>query len=783
MSLAPGTALGGYRIVAPIGAGGMGEVFLAQDTRLERNVALKILPRAFAADAERLGRFVREAKSASALNHPNILTIHEIGESQGFHYLATELIVGETLRARIGRGVLPVADALEVAAQVAGALAAAHDAGIVHRDVKPENVMIRADGLVKVLDFGLAKWSETQAVDPYGPTLDRSHTHPGVVLGTVAYMSPEQSRGKTVDARTDLWSLGIVLYEMLSGRQPFTGESSTDVLANILHREPPRLALEGEELAPEIGAILGKALAKERFERYATSRALLADLKAAQKRLQFEAELGRQSSADRGSAVVPTRNSRSGSSSPSLRPAIAVLPFRNLSAAAENDYFCDGLAEELLNALAKIDGLKVAARSSAFGFRDKAVGVSEIGRALGVTTVLEGSVRSSGSRMRIAVQLVNAADGYHLWSERYDREMRDIFDVQDEITLAIVDALKIRLFGDERAAALKRGTENAVAFELYLRGRHCWNRRTADSVRQAVEHYQQAIAEDPGYALAYAGLAECYVLFPWLSVAPPHDSMPKARAAALAALAIDDSLAEAHEALGVYLSFYAWDQAASERELRRAIELQPGSAVAYHWLGNIALLAMGRWDESLAAERRAGELDPLSLSIASDTGVTLLYARRYDEAVAQFRRTLAVDPKFYVARYHLGLALHAKGDYAAAIAEHRTCLADTDDPWVTALLAFSLAKAGHRDEALAERGRLVAESAGRYVPHVGLAIVHAALGEPDEALAWLEKDFAERSLFPPFYAWDPVFDDLRGEARFADLVRRVQQAKLATDGA
>ncbi len=782
MTLPVGAVLGAYRIVAPIGAGGMGEVFLAQDSRLERNVALKILPRAFALDTLRLARFVREAKSASALNHPNILTIHEIGECDGYLYLATELIVGETLRERIARGALPVADALEVAAQATAALGAAHDAGIVHRDVKPENVMIRADGLVKVLDFGLAKWSEPQTVDPYGPTLDRSHTHPGVILGTVAYMSPEQSRGKTVDARTDLWSLGVVLYEMLSGRQPFAGESSTDVLANILHRDPPQFAIAKEELAPEVVAILGRALAKDRSHRYATSRELLADVRSAQKRLQFEAELGRQSSADRGPAVPAPRSSRSGGSSAGLRHAIAVLPFRNLSAAAENDYFCDGLAEELLNALAKIDGLKVAARSSAFGFRDKPTSVSEIGRALGVSTVLEGSVRTSGNRMRIAVQLVNAADGYHLWSERYDREMRDIFDVQDEITLAIVDALKIRLFGEERAAALKRGTENAAAFEHYLRGRHCWNQRTADSVRQAVEHFERALAEDPGYALAYAGLAECYVLFPWLSVAPPHVSMPKARAAAERALAIDDTVAEAHAALGVYLSFYAWDQPASERELRRAIELQPSSAIAHHWLGNIALLAMGRWDESLAAERRAGELDPLSLSIASDTGVTLLYARRYDEAVEQFRRTLAVDPAFYVARYHLGLTLHAKGEYDAAIAEYRTCLESNDDPWVTALLAFALAKAGRRGEALAEREKLLAESAGRYVPNVGLAIVHAALGENDEALQWLERDFEERSLFPPFYAWDPVFDDLRDDPRFADLVRRVGLAKLAADG-
>ncbi len=776
--LEAGAALGPYTILESLGAGGMGEVFRAQDSRLGRDLALKILPRALAGDAERMRRFVHEARSASALNHPNILTIFEIGEADGLHYLATELVVGKTLRALIGRGPLALADAVEIAAQVAAALGAAHDAGVVHRDIKPENLMVRADGLVKVLDFGLAKRDEAAMADPQGETLDTHRTGPGVVLGTVAYMSPEQSRGRSVDRRTDLWSLGVVLYEMLTGRQPFTGDSSVDVLAGILHFEPPPLTLRREDVPAELAATVGRLLVKNPLGRYRTARELRLDLAAVGARLGVPADLGRLLAGESGGEPAAPMRRSSGAVTSGARHSIAVLPFRNLSADAENDYFCDGLAEELLNALSKIEGLKVAARTSAFAFKGGRQSISEIGRALGVTTVLEGSVRSSGSRMRIAVQLSNAADGYHIWSERYDRQMVDIFDVQDEITLAVVEALRLRLFGEARAAALKRGTENPGAYQNYLRGRFSWNQRTADSLRQAAEHYQKAIAEDPGYALAYAGLAEAYVLFGWLSVASPRESMPRARAAALKALELDESLAEAHAALGVYLSFFAWDQPASEKALRRALELNPRSATAHHWLGNIALLAMGRWDESLVALRRAAELDPLSPSIASDLGVTLLYARRYDEAIAQFTKTLALDPSFYVARYHLGQALHSSGRWHEAIGEYETCLASVDDPWVTGLLARSLASSGRNGEAVGLRDALLADSGRRYVPNVALAIVHAALGEPSAALDWLEKDLDERSLYPPFYAFDPVFDELRDDPRFAELVHRVQQAKL-----
>jgi len=638
--------------------------------------------------------------------------------------------------------------------------------------------MVRTDGLLKVLDFGLAKWHDAQAIggiDPEGLTVATPNTLPGTLLGTVAYMSPEQSRGKQVDLRTDLWSLGVVLYEMVTGRQPFEGESSVDVLADVLHRDPPPLYLRREEAPAELVALVGRLLAKNAAERPASAHDVRAQLEAVQAGLEVPAEVTRGPSGDRASVAPPFH---SNPSHPGARHTIAVLPFRNLSANPDNEYFCDGLAEELLNALAKVDGLRVAARTSAFAFKDKKQSLSEIGRVLGVTTVLEGSVRTSGKRLRIAVQLANAADGFHVWSESYDRELTDVFDVQDEITLAVVDALKVRLFGDERAAALKRGTEDPEAHRLFLKGRYCWNLRTAASLRESVDCYQRAVELDPAYALAYAGLAETYVLFGWLSVAPPKISMPRARAAALRALEIDDTLAEAHSALGVYLSFFAWDQPASVGALRRAIELEPRTATAHHWLGNIPLLAMGRWDESIASVRRALDLDPLSPSIASDLGVSFLFARRFDEAISQFNAMLDLDPGFYVARYHLGQALHSSGRPAEAVAEYDRCRESTDDPWVQALLARSLAAAGRRDAAVRHRDELRASSSRRYVPNVALAIAHSTLGDRDAAFHWLEKDFEERSLYPPFFAVDPVFDELREDARFDDLVRRVQHAKL-----
>src|SRR6266478_7068173 len=478
--LLSGQRIGPYQIVRAIGAGGMGQVYLADDNRLNRSVALKLLSRYQAAEEERIRRFRQEALAASALNHPNILTIYEIGEFEGNNFIASEFVDGLTLRRRMDATGLSTSESLDIAMQIANALSAAHAAGIIHRDIKPENVMVRNDGLVKVLDFGVAKY--TQQANENRPSEAVVETTPGVVIGTAAYMSPEQARGIPVDARTDIWSLGAILYEMVARRRPFSGDTPIDALAAVLEREPPAFSATGVSSSAHeaLQRIVFTALQKERESRYQTAAAMLVDMKALTKKLEFAIEDER--------SALDTKVLM-----PQVQSSIAVLPFVNMSGDLENEYFCDGLAEELLNALAKIDELKVAARTSAFSFKGKNTNVSEIGRALGVSKVVEGSVRKSGDNLRITVQLINASDGYHLWSERYDRQTRDIFDLQDEITLAVVDALKMKLLGNEKAAVLKRFTDNAEAYELYLKGRYHWYRQTPEDVEKSRNYFQEAI--------------------------------------------------------------------------------------------------------------------------------------------------------------------------------------------------------------------------------------------------------------------------------------------------
>src|SRR6266478_2899679 len=776
------TTLSHYRIVSKIGAGGMGEVYLADDTSLRRKVALKVLPENIAADTDRLLRFEREAFAASALNHPNILTIFEFGAEDQTHFLASEFVDGESLRERMSRTTMTVTTTLEIAIQIASALQAAHDAGIIHRDIKPDNVMIRADGYVKVLDFGLAKLTSSPVVagrfdSSEEATRKQLQTQAGLIIGTVAYMSPEQARGHEVDKRTDIWSLGCVLYEMLTRQQPFRGETITDILANLIHREPISVLTLRQDATAELERIITRTLSKNKNERYQTASDLLVDLKQLQKRLEFEAELERTSppspTAELKTQIIRPQTTASSET----RNSIAVLPFSNLSADSDNEYFCDGLAEELLNALAKIDHLKVAARTSAFSFKGKNANVSEIGQTLSVKTVLEGSVRRSGNRLRITVQLVNASDGYQLWTERYDREMQDIFDVQDEITLAIVDALKLKLFSEEKAALLKRYTDNTEAYQLYLQGRYCYNKYTPEYFQKGIEYFEQAIELEPEYAPAYAGLGFCYGALFYFGSAAPQEIVPKYRALTLKALEIDDQLVDAYLSRASIDFYYDWEFGKAESDYQRAIELNPNSPDA-HWRYGHFLANCERFDEAIKLGRRAVELDPLSLVVQFFMARIYLLARRPDEGFEQIRKMQELEPNFAGGLTQLGALYLATGQYDEAIEAYKKALAlGHFEVAALSYLGATYGMAGKRDEAHNTLERLFEVKQSRYVSPFSIARVYSGLGENDKAFEWFEKAFEERSGEMVALKSETLAhlmgDTIIGDDRFQDLVRRV----------
>ena len=834
----PDSTLSHYKIISKLGEGGMGEVYLARDTKLERNVAVKLLADALSKNSDRLQRFIQEARAASALNHPNILTIYEVGETDGKHYIATEYIEGQTLRHLIQHQGLNTREALDAIVQVASALAAAHQAGIIHRDIKPENVMLRPDGIAKVLDFGLAKLAEIQTLssDTSAPTVAKKDTNPGTIMGTVQYMSPEQARGKVVDARTDVFSLGVVLYEMVAGRVPFGGESSTDVLAAILEREPAPLARFAPEAPAELQRIVNKSLRKKVDERYQTMKDLLLDLKELRDELALEEKLERSirpvsgSAEDRrtlvadaeitreagirtsGAATVQSTSSAeylvgqiqrhkrgavtglvilvigaiglgywlfwNRAATSKQIESVAVLPFVNESRNPDAEYLSDGMTETLISSLSQLPNLNVKSRSSTFRYKGKETDPQAIGKELNVQAILTGRVGQRGEQMTLSLELIDARTDNVIWSEQYNRKQADLVALQSEIAHDVSSKLRTKLSGTDEQRLAKSYTANPEAYQLYLKGRFYWNKRTVDGLKQAAEYYKQAIQKDPAYALAYSGLAETYVLFPVYSVASPKESMPQGKAAALKALEIDDSIAEAHAAFGLYLGNYSWDLAASEKELRRAIELNPKYPTAYHWLGNVPLLNLQRFDEAVAAGRRAEELDPLSVIISADTAFNFVFARRYDEAIAQLQRTFALDPNFYYAHYLLGWAYYEKGMYREAIPEYRKSLELNPDPYAKSLLALALSKSGGRVEAIKLRDELVGESALRYLPGYHIAIANIAIGDKDAAFAFLEKDIAERGPQCTSFGFDPALDDLRSDPRFAALLQKVAAAKI-----
>jgi len=806
--------LGRYEIQALLGAGGMGEVYLAHDTNLRRQVAIKVLSTHLADNTDDLQRLEREAYAASSLNHPNILTVYEIGTQDGSAFIAAEFIDGESLRHRMNRRRHELREVLDIGVQVASALATAHAAGIVHRDIKPENIMIRKDGIVKVLDFGVAKVAE-HGGSPDAETRRFTYSVPGVAVGTVHYMSPEQARGLGTDARTDVWSLGVVMYELLTGRPTFDGRTTSDVIAGILKTEPPPLKKAADDVPPELERIIMKALEKDRDERYQAIKDLELDLKTLRRRLDVDTEVARQRLTAHGiadEASRPTDPSTPGGhrgngftqrwgrtrrrlvfSVPLVaiasmvltygaysgyfrRPAersfdsIAVLPFTNESGDPDTEYLSDGISVALINSLSELSGLKVIARTSAFKYKGKDVELQEVARALGVKAIVTGRLRQRGDNLSISVELVDVADARQLWGKQYERKMTDLLQVQADVSAEIADKLRQHVSLAERDRITRRETTNLQAYDLVLRGRFYFEKGGTQNRKIAIEHYERAIAIDSHYALAYVSLAQAYQYLVFLSVVDPAEFRPKADAAVRKALELDDTLAEAHSALG-NMKRGAWDWVGAERAYARAIELNPNLAAAHDSYA-IFLSVMSRHEEAVNESRLAKELDPLSLNFSTRLGLTLLFARRHDEAIQALKLALAMDPRSSVIFLFFGYNYAAKGLYAEAIDAYQEAIRLGDDSASAQVyLGAAYARSGDRARARAILERL--KTSKSYVSPGELAILYAGVGENARAFTSLERAFDTQDVQLMFLGVDPAFDSLRGDPRFLDLMRRI----------
>jgi eukaryotic-like serine/threonine-protein kinase len=818
----PQARLSHYRIISKLGAGGMGDVYLAEDSTLARKVALKVLKADVDVESERMRRFVKEAKAASALNHPNIITIYEIGEAENRHFIATEYIQGETLHQRLINEPMSLSSVLDVIIQVASALQAAHEANIIHRDIKPENVMVRPDGLVKVVDFGIVKVREPAPSDVDGEAetlLDADPTSPGTIIGTASYMSPEQARGMTVDARTDIFSLGVVLYEMLTGRKPFEGVSWIDVIVAIVKKDPPPIRDAMPDLPAEIERIVSKQLRKDCDERYQTVKDLLVDLKNARKELEFQDKLSlrappRRQTQSPSTAETPTAIARTTSSTGSFVreirkrkvavagvlgvlvlaslatiyslagkrsstsstdapiDSIAVLPFKNKSTDAETEYLSDGLAESLIYGLSQLQNLKVSPTSSVSRYKDKEIDPIVIGKELGVNAIMTGRFAQLGDDLTISVELVDVRNNRLLWGRQYDRKLADLMTTQREIATEITQNLKLKLSGADERRVMRHYTKSSEAYQLYLKGHYYASRYTKEGFTKGIEYFEQAIAKDPNFALAYSGLSFCYMnQTDW--VFAPKDSVPKARQAAENALKIDPSLAEAHTMRAMVLLQYDWDWPEAEQEFRKALELDPNYALGRSFLA-WHLAAMGRFDEAIAEDRRALDLDPLSSAVNADLGWDLYLARRYDQAIEQLRKAIDLEPNYWVSLVLLGRCYEQIGKPNEAVAAfEKARQVENSIPEVLAALGHGYAVAGRKAEALKILRELQERSKKEFVPSYTIATIYAGLGMKEQGIQQLIKAFDEGSYYMIHLKVEPILDPLRADPRFADIMRRV----------
>jgi TolB-like protein/Tfp pilus assembly protein PilF len=805
MPLLPGTKLGPYEIKSSLGAGGMGEVYRATDTKLGRDVALKLLPPEVAHDPERLARFQREAKSLAQLDHPNIVTIYSVEECDGVHFLTMQLVEGQPLDRVIPAGGLQLPQIVEIASALGDALAAAHDKGIVHRDLKPVNVMLSKEGRVKVLDFGLAK--DVSAPDAADATLTSDHqTQAGVVMGTPAYMSPEQTSGRPIDHRTDIFSLGVVLHEMSTGRRPFEGHSSAELISAILRDTPPPVTQSRPDLPSGLARIVRRCLEKDPQHRVQTARDVsneFRDLRSGE--VRGEVRGGIRDEVRPPSAAAPAEVQAAPARDISeIKPrktvwaiaaillligaagvaylklhkagtidSIAVLPLENRSNDPDADYIPDGITESINNSLAGLPSLTVIPHSVALHYKGKSTDVRKVGDDLHVQSVLTGSVAERGDELTIDVELDDIQNGKQLWGKRYNSKLADLLAVQSDIAREVSQRLDSRLSADDRKKLTKGSTDNPEAYRLYLKGKFYTDKFTKEGFDTGIDYFNQAIAVDPNYALAYSGLAYNYInQIDWFM--PPSEAGPKAKQAAEKALAIDESDARAHLALALVTHWYQWDWAAAESEFKRTIALSPNNTEAhtyYSWF----LAPMGRNDEAVAEARRAEEADPLSPLASFSLGSVLVFVRQWDQAIEQLHRAIELDPTYWFSHNFLGRAYEQKRKYPEAIAEFQRALeVEKDNGEIWAGLGYAYAVSGQKAEAQKILDHLKEMSTHGWVASYNFAVIYAGLGEKDQAFTLLEQAYKDRSYYlATYFATDERLDNLRSDTRFDDLRKRI----------